>query len=79
MSQSGNRTQHKNLLKTTVAKSTPPTPFMGSTAYEDFVLMFATTAEPKPDPSHAFAIKGPPNKLLFGDALIANPRNHQKN
>ncbi len=34
-------------------------PFRVSLACEDFVLVFATTAGPKPDPCHAFAIRVP--------------------
>ena len=40
-----------------------------SLACEVFVLVFATTAGPKPDPSHAFEIGVSPSKVLRGDTI----------
>ncbi len=52
----------------------PPSPFRVSVVCEDFVQVFATTAGPKPDPSHAIAIRGPPSTVVLGFTLLANPK-----
>ncbi len=41
-------------------------------------VVFATTAGPKPDPSHAFGIGELPSKVLLGDTLMANARKPSK-
>ena len=60
------------LRKSEVSKSSkdPPTPFRGSLVCEVFVLVFATTAGPKPDHCHAFVFSVSPSK-------VSNSRNHQ--
>ena len=54
--------------------TTSTDPFRGLIACEVFVLVFATTAGPKPDPSHAFAIRVSPSKALAKDTPMANHR-----